>query len=126
MQKSLADNGTSTSVANRPVASSSKFADVLRPAILRPFIPEEAMRAREAAKYAGVHPATIGIWSKRHNIGRVISRDLYVSRVALQALLEDDKDILTAYLAGDRESAPIQRLYTRLGIPLPSAQSIGE
>jgi len=95
-----------------------------RPAVLRPYIADEAIKPRDAASYAGVHPGTLGAWARRHHIGRCISGNMMISRVALQAFLEDETEILAAYLSGDRESPEIRGLYARLGIELPTAQFI--
>ena len=96
-----------------------------RPSVLRPYIPEEAVSGRMAAKYANVTPQTIASWAEKHNIGRVILRKLVISRVALQALLEDEQELLSAYLSGDRESPSVRRMYARLGIDIPLAERIG-
>ncbi|MCJ2041027.1 hypothetical protein MKK55_19035 [Methylobacterium sp. J-059] len=102
-----------------PDLSSSPFS---RPAVLRPYIPGEALSSRSAAKFAGVTPQTIAAWAEKHKIGRVIQRKLVISRIALQALLEDEQEILSAYLSGDRESPNVRLMYTRLGIELPASQ----
>jgi len=43
-----------------------------------------------------------------------------ISQVALDMLLDGDKDTLEAYLNGDRTSERVRSYYTRRGIPLQS------
>jgi len=53
-------------------------------------------------------------------IGRVIGGRWAISQVALDMLLEGDKDSLDAYLSGDRTSERVRSYYMRRSIPLQS------
>lgn len=71
--------------------------------ILRPFDGREAITTKEAAALAGVSSRQVRRWSERFGIGRkVAGGDMRISRVALQMLLEGDRDALARYLDGDR------------------------
>ena len=94
------------------------------PGLLLPFDPRDAMRIGEAAAIAGVTTRTIQLWCPKHGIGRPIAGRLRVSRVALWALLHDDRTALAGYLSGDRTSPTVRRAYAAAGVPLPAPEAL--
>ena len=52
--------------------------------------------------------------------GRIIGGRWAISQVALDMLLDGDKDSLEAYLSGDRSSERVRSYYMRRSIPLQS------
>ena len=94
--------------------------DILLPAILRPYYLAEAIGVAEAALQAGKSMRTMREWCALHRIGRIIGGRWAISQVALDMLLDGDKDSLEAYLSGDRTSARVRTYYTRRSIPLQS------
>src|SRR5262245_58144212 len=90
-------------------------------AILRPYYRAEAISVAEAARQAGKSERTMREWCARHQIGRVIGGRWAVSQIALDMLLEGDKEGLESYLSGDRSSDRVRSYYTRRSIPLQSA-----
>src|SRR5262245_41218372 len=88
------------------------------PAILRPYSLAEAIGVTEAARRAGKSERTMREWCARHQIGRVIGGRWAISQVALDMLLEGDKDSLEAYLNGDRTSERVRSYYARRSITL--------
>ena len=61
---------------------------------------------------------TLREWCARHQIGRIIGGRWAISQVALDMLLNGDKDSLEAYLSGDRSSERVRFYYMRRSIPL--------
>ena len=90
------------------------------PAILRPYYLAEVIGVAEAARQAGRSPRAIREWCSLHGIGRIIGGRWAISQVALDMLLEGDKDGLEAYLNGDRTSERVRSYYIRRSIPLQS------
>jgi len=88
------------------------------PAILRPYDLAEAIGVAEAARQAGKSERTMRVWCARHQIGRMIGGRWAISQVALDMLLDGDKDSLEAYLNGDRSSERVRSYYARRSIPL--------
>jgi hypothetical protein len=88
------------------------------PAILRPYYLAEAIGVAKAARQAGKSERTMREWCARHRIGRMIGGRWAISQIALDMLLEGDKDGLEAYLNGDRNSERVRSYYTRRSIPL--------
>jgi len=72
------------------------------PATLRPYYLAEAIGVAEAARQAGKSMRTMREWCALHRIGRIIGGRWAISQVALDMLLDGDKDSLEAYLNGDR------------------------
>ncbi|WP_186383911.1 hypothetical protein [Methylobacterium dankookense] len=69
----------------------------------------------QAAIIAKRSPRTVREWAARHDIGRRIAGgDWMVSRVALLMLLEGDAAALALYLSGERQSADVDRYFSRL------------
>lgn len=64
---------------------------------------------------------TMREWFARHQIGPMIGGRWAISQVALDMLLDGDKDSLEAYLSGDRTSERVRSYYTRRSIPLQTA-----
>jgi hypothetical protein len=85
-------------------------------AVLRPFDRREALTPAEAAEIAGKHQRTILLWCEKFGIGRRVVGTWLVSRVALAMLLDDSRPALTAYLAGDRNSALVAGYFERAGL----------
>ena len=88
------------------------------PAILRPYYLAEAIGVAKAARQAGKSERTMREWCARHRIGRMIGGRWAISQIALDRLLEGDKDGLEAYLSGDRSSERVRSYYTRRSISL--------
>ena len=88
------------------------------PAILRPYYLAEAIGVAKAARQAGKSERTMREWCARHRIGRMIGGRWAISQIALDMLLEGDKDGLEAYLSGDRTSERVRSYYARRSIPL--------
>ena len=88
------------------------------PATLRPYYLAEAIGVAEAARQAGKSMRTMREWCALHRIGRIIGGRWAISEVALDMLLNGDKDSLEAYLNGDRTSERVRSYYTRRSIPL--------
>ena len=88
------------------------------PAILRPYDQAEAIGVAEAARQAGKSMRTMRQWCALYRIGRIIGGRWAISQVALDMLLDGDKDSLAAYLSGDRSSACVRSYYMRRSIPL--------
>ena len=85
--------------------------------ILVPFNPQEAISVAEAAERSGKSESTVRSWCVVHGIGRrVVDGHWQVSRVALQMLLDDDREALSAYHAGDRTSPTVVQYFDRFGI----------
>lgn len=92
------------------------------PAVLRPFIRDEAFTVKEAAERAGRSIRTIRRWCAQYYIGRPVptsANELSVSRVALEMLLDGARAALDSYLQGDRDSPVVTSYYERCGVPLP-------
>jgi hypothetical protein len=84
---------------------------------LIPFASEEVISVAEAATIARKSERTIRNWCVEHGIGRRIGGAWAVSKVALQMVLEDDMDVLSAYHDGARaQYEPVARYYHRLGL----------
>jgi hypothetical protein len=93
------------------------------PAILLPFYLAEAIGVAEAARQAGKSMRTMREWCVTHRIGRMIGGRWVVSQVALDMLLDGDRDSLEAYLSGDRSSERVRSYYKRRSIPLESTSA---
>ena len=91
-----------------------------KPTILQPFNPAEVIGTAKAARQAGRSERTMREWCVAHKIGRLIGKRWAVSQVALDMLLNGDKEGLAAYHAGDRTSPRVRSYYERRSIPLPS------
>lgn len=90
--------------------------------VLRPFDASEAITVSIAAKIAGVKPRTIQHWCVVHRIGRRIANGPWrVSRPALQMLLDDDREALRLYRAGDRTSERVRRYFRRAQTKTPQS-----
>ena len=87
-----------------------------KPHVLIPFDLEEALTIREAARIAGRRPVTVREWAANYDIGRRVCGRWMVSRVALAMHLDNDRNALTAYLMGDRESETVTGYFRRFGI----------
>ena len=85
---------------------------------LIPFAVEECLTIGQAATIAGKSERTLRNWCVEHGIGRRVAGGAWaVSRVALQMVLEDDLDGLSAYHDGARaQYEPVARYYRRLGL----------
>jgi hypothetical protein len=89
------------------------------PQVLLPWNPAEAITTDKAAAIARKSQRTIRIWASNHDIGRrIVGGDWVVSHVALLMLLEDDREALSAYLRGDRESHAVTRYFERAQIEI--------
>lgn len=82
--------------------------------ILVPFDARESITLAAAAKHSGKSTNTIRSWVQRHGIGRKIGGVWYISRVALQMLLDGDTAALGAYHAGNRTTA-VRCYFERVG-----------
>jgi|SRR5680860_60022 len=91
----------------------------LSPQVLLPFHRDEVLSIVEAALQAGKSARTIREWCMRFDIGRRVAGRWAVSKVALQMLLDGDRDALHRYLAGDRTSPIVTAYYQRLEVPVP-------
>jgi hypothetical protein len=87
-----------------------------KPHVLMPFDLEEAVTAAQAAQIAGRRPVTVREWAANYGIGRRVCGRWMVSRVALAMHLDSDRNALTAYLMGDRESETVTGYFRRFGI----------
>jgi hypothetical protein len=84
---------------------------------LIPFAVEECLTVGQAATLTGKSQRTIRNWCAQHGIGRRIGGAWAVSKVALQMVLEDDLDVLSAYHDGARaQYEPVASYYRRLGL----------
>jgi hypothetical protein len=80
--------------------------------ILVPFDSREAVSVGAAAEKAGKSESTVRSWCLNHGIGRrVVDGHWQVSRVALQMLLDGNKEALRAYHKGDRASPLVARYF---------------
>jgi hypothetical protein len=85
----------------------------------------EFVGTAEAAERAGVAIRTVREWcAAPQAIGRKIAGRWYVSQVALDMLLNGDKQALAAYRAGDRSSDQVRSYFLRRGIGLASAATV--
>lgn len=88
--------------------------------VLRPFDASEAIPVHIAARIAGVKPRTMQHWCVVHRIGRRIAIGPWrVSLPALQMLLDDDREALRLYHAGNRTSERVGRYFVRAGLKTP-------
>lgn len=85
-------------------------------AILSPFNPLEAISTEEAAGRAGKSVGAIRHWCVKHGIGRKIVGEWYVSRVALEMLLADDRGALDLYHAGKKEDETVAVYFRMCGL----------
>jgi hypothetical protein len=92
----------------------------MKPAILHPYDPAEAISITVAAERAGKCARTIRNWCADHQIGRRIAGQWAVSAVALDMLLASDWEALQAYLAGERTADRVASYFRRRSIALPS------
>jgi hypothetical protein len=85
---------------------------------LRPYHREEAQEVHWTALDTGVSDRTIRNWCLWHGIGRrnLAGGPWAVSRVALSMFLDGNIAALDAYLAGQRQGAPVAQYYERLGL----------
>jgi hypothetical protein len=90
----------------------------MKPMVLHPFDPTEAISVTAAAIRADKSDRTIRNWCLERHIGRRIAGQWAVSAVALDMLLAGDDDGLQAYLAGDRASDHVVAYYRERSIPL--------
>src|SRR3954470_10355032 len=94
------------------------------PGLLKPYNAAEAISVAEAARRAGVSREKIRLWVLHFSIGRKLADGQYrVSAVALQLLLDDNKDGLRRYLTGDRLSADVCSTFDACGIPIVGKRS---
>ncbi|WP_336489689.1 hypothetical protein [Methylobacterium nigriterrae] len=101
-----------------------KTCDITTPRkVLVPYIAEEAITATEAQALLRRCRRSLDYYIKDHGIGRRIHGRVAVSRVAVQMLLEDDREALALYVSGDRSSDQVAAYYHRLSIPLPAIAS---
>ena len=91
------------------------------PQVLRPFHRSEALSIAEAARLAGRSVRTVREWCARVDIGRRVSGQWAVSRVALAMFLDGERDALAAYLHGDRTSRTVMTYFERCGVHAPKA-----
>lgn len=89
-------------------------------AVLKPYDPEEAIGIHTACELSGASRGRIIQLCEQHGLGRKIGARWAVSRVALHAFLNDDREGLNSYLAGDRTGPVVARLYHAAGVSLPS------
>jgi len=92
-----------------------------QPRTLIPFNHAEAITAAEGARLAGRDPRTIKAWAEVYAIGRKIAGRWLLSHPALLMFLDADKDALTRYLSGDRESERVQTYFRRAGVRVPAS-----
>lgn len=109
-----AAHAVSSDLDHRTVASVATVARGIcksatsEPQVLRPFDRREAITVDEAAELCARDVRTVRRWCVAFDIGRRIAGGPWsVSVVALSMLLNDDKNALRQYLAGDRRSALI-------------------
>ena len=89
----------------------------LSPQTLTPFWPEEAFTVKEAGFLTRKSGGTIRTWCQANFLGRRVGGGSWlVSKVALAAFLDGDKQALNFYLRGDRTSPAVVKYYERLGI----------
>jgi hypothetical protein len=89
----------------------------IRPQTLTPFWPEEAFTVKEAGFLTRKSDGTIRSWCQNNFLGRRVGGGSWlVSKVALAAFLDGDKQALNLYLRGDRTSPAVVKYYERLGI----------
>ena len=89
------------------------------PRVLQPFNRAEVLSVAEAASVAGKSVRTIRSWCLLRDVGRRIGGRWAVSKVALAMLLDGNKEVLTAYLSGNRTSSMIKNYFDRCDVPLP-------
>jgi len=82
--------------------------------------PRESIAVGEAARRVGRSVRTIRDWCMFHKIGRRIAGRWLVNQIALDMLVENDSEALTAFLAGDRSSPNVLAYYQRRNLPAPS------
>jgi hypothetical protein len=87
-----------------------------KPHVLIPFDLDEAVTVAQAAQIAGRRPVTVREWAANYDIGRRVCGRWMVSRVALAMHLDNDRNALKAYLAGDRESETVTGYFRRFGL----------
>jgi hypothetical protein len=84
---------------------------------LIPYDKREGIPLNTAAERAGKSPGTIRNWCIEHGIGRRVGGGPWiVSKVALAMYLDDDRDALRRYKAGDRTSNRILAYFKREGL----------
>ncbi len=89
------------------------------PQVLRPFHRSEVLSVAEAASVAGKSVRTIRAWCQLHDVGRRVGGRWAVSCVALSMLLDGNREALTGYLDGDRDSSMVKSYFDRCDVPLP-------
>ena len=101
-------------------------ADPDYPAVLRPWIRGEALTTAQAAKRQGTSESTIRRTCEREHIGRKLGMRGHwmVSAVAFQMLVDDNREALAAYLAGDRTSDLVVSYYRREGLAIALADAL--
>jgi hypothetical protein len=117
--RALAHAGESTSDSEQLVRTSPERIGVPaidKPHVLLPFDIREALSISDAARIAGRRPVTVREWAANYDIGRRVGGRWMVSRVALAMHLDNDRNALKAYLAGDRESETVTGYFRRFGL----------
>ena len=85
------------------------------PNVLVPYDEREAISVQVAARKAGKSPRTIRLWAEERGIGRRIAEGSWkISRVALQMLLDGDREALGLYHAGNRRHPSVVAYFERL------------
>ena len=93
--------------------------------VLIPHDPREACTLAQAARRAGKSESTVRNWCLNHGIGRgVVGGTWAVSKPALEMLLDDDRDALRAYHAGNRTGPVVRPYFERCGL-LSKPRDIG-
>ena len=84
-----------------------------------PSIPGKPSQWLEAAKKAGKSDSTVRAWCLNHGIARRVVDGH--CRVALQMLVDGNKEALRAYHKGDRASPLVARYFDRFGLTISTA-----
>jgi hypothetical protein len=84
---------------------------------LRPYDSREAIDVLTAAVLANVSDRTIRNWCRDLGIARrSMTGPWEISQVALQMVIDNDRQALKAYLAGERQCELVARHYSLLGL----------
>jgi hypothetical protein len=89
-------------------------------AVLKPYDPFDAIGIKAACELSGGSRARVIQLCEQYGLGRKIGARWAISKVALHAFLNDDKEGLRAYLAGDRSGPAVTSAYRAAGVLLPS------
>jgi hypothetical protein len=87
---------------------------------LKPYDPIDAIGIRAACKLSGWSRPRVIELCEQNGLGRKIGARWAISKVALHAFLNDDREGLSAYLGGDRAGPAVTCAYHAAGVPLPS------